>query len=64
MAATLFLAGLLSGLLAGYTRKGSIARGLAAGLMLGTGLAILPLVPLGVLVLAALLIVGGVFLVK
>ncbi len=33
-------------------------------MMLGTGLAILPLVPLGVLVLAALLIVGGVFLVK
>ncbi len=45
-------------------RGRSIARGLAAGLMLGTGLAILPLVPLGVLVLAALLIVGGVFLVK
>ena len=60
----LFLAGLLAGLIGGYKRKGSIAKGLASGLMMGAGLAILPLVPFGWLVLAVLLVVGGVLLIR
>lgn len=60
----LFTAGLLAGILTGYMRRKSIVTGLAAGVMLGAGLVILLTAPYGLPALGALLVIGGILLVK